>query len=48
MKNNTNMSHLQENRLWQEVENWLGDRLTIEPRTFCYLKEIELKTMKIQ
>jgi len=26
----------------------LKDRVTIEPQTFCYLKEIELKIMKIQ
>jgi len=28
--------------------NQQGGRLTIEPSTFLYLKEIELKTMKIQ
>jgi len=32
----------------QEVENWFRGRLTIEPHTFCGLKEIELKTMKIE
>jgi len=26
------------------AENWQGDRATIEPETFCYLKEIELKS----
>jgi len=33
------------NHQWQ---NRQGDRVTIEPQTFCYLKEIELKIMKIQ
>jgi len=28
----------------QEAENQQGDRVTIEPQTFCYLKEIELET----
>jgi len=32
----------------QEAKNWQEDRLTIKPQIFCYLKEIELKTMKIQ
>ena len=36
------------NREWQEAENWYSDRLTIEPQIVCGLKEIELKTMKIQ
>ena len=36
------------NRVWEEAENQRGNRLTIEPQTFCGLKEIELKTMKIQ
>ena len=36
------------NRLWEEVENRWVNRLTIEPQTFCDLKEIELKTRKIQ
>jgi len=27
---------------------WEIRRLTIEPQTFCYLKEIKLKVMKIQ
>jgi len=31
------------NGLWKEAENRQGDRVTIEPQTFCYLKEIELK-----
>jgi len=35
-------------REWQEAENWCRGRLTIEPQTFCGLKEIELKTTKIQ
>ena len=35
------------NCLWEETENWYMDRLPIEPQTFCSLKEIELKTMKI-
>jgi len=30
------------------AENWQGDRVTIEPQIFCYLKEIELNIMKIQ
>jgi len=36
------------NRLRKEAEIWQGERVTIEPQTFCYLKEIELKIMKIQ
>ena len=36
------------NRLREEAENWWVNRLTIEPQTFCGLKEIELKTRKIQ
>jgi len=32
----------------KEVGNCQGDRVTIEPQTFCYLKEIELKITKIQ
>ena len=36
------------NRLWEEAENQCIDRLTIEPQTFCGLKEIELKPTKIQ
>ena len=36
------------NRVWEEVENRWVNRLTIEPQTFCGLKEIELKTRKIQ
>ena len=36
------------NRLREEAENRWVNRLTIEPQTFCSLKEIELKTMKIQ
>ena len=36
------------NHVWEEAENWLVNRLTIEPQTFCGLKEIELKTRKIQ
>jgi len=36
------------NLAWQEAENWFSGRLTIEPQTFCGLKEIKLKTMKIQ
>ena len=30
------------NRVWEEAENWWVNRLTIEPQTFCGLKEIEL------
>ena len=37
-----------ENHLWEEVETRWVNRLTIEPQTFCGLKEIELKTRKIQ
>jgi len=33
---------------WQEAENWYRGRLTIKPQTFCGLKEIDQKTMKIQ
>ena len=36
------------NRVWEEAENWWVNRLTIEPQTFCGLKEIELTTRKIQ
>ena len=36
------------NHLWEEVENQWVNRLTIEPQTFCGLKEIKLKTTKIQ
>ena len=36
------------NRVREEAENWWVNRLTIEPQTFCSLKEIELKTRKIQ
>jgi len=36
------------NQKWHEAENQQGDRLTIKPQTFCYLKEIKPKTMKIQ
>ena len=36
------------NRLWKKAENQYMNRLTIEPQTLCGLKEIELKTMKIQ
>ena len=35
-------------RVWEEAENRWVNRLTIEPQTFCGLKEIELKTRKIQ
>jgi len=39
-KNNTNLFHAYRvNHLWQEAENRQGDRVTIEPQTFCYLKE---------
>ena len=36
------------NRVWEEAENRWLNRLTIEPQTFCGLKEIKLKTRKIQ
>ena len=36
------------NREWEEAENQWVNKLTIEPQTFCTLKEIELKTRKIQ
>ena len=36
------------NCVWEEVENRWMNRLTIEPQTFCGLKENELKTRKIQ
>ena len=36
------------NRVWEEAENRWVNRLTIEPQTFCGLKEIELNTRKIQ
>ena len=31
------------NRVWEETDNRWVNRLTIEPQTFCSLKEIELK-----
>ena len=36
------------NCLWEEAENRLVDRLTIELQTFCSFKEMELNTTKIQ
>ena len=36
------------NRVWEEAENRWVNRLTIEPQTFCGLKEIELTNRKIQ
>ena len=36
------------NRVWEEAEYRWVNRLTIEPQTFCGLKEIELKTRKIE
>ena len=36
------------NRKWEEAENRWVNRLTIEPQTFCGLKEIELQNWKIQ
>ena len=36
------------NRVWEEAETQWVNRLTIEPQTFSSLKEIELKTRKIQ
>ena len=36
------------NRVWEEAENRWMNRLTVEPQTFCGLKEIELKPRKIQ
>ena len=36
------------NRLREEAENRWVNRLTIEPQTFCGLREIELKPRKIQ
>ena len=36
------------NRVWEEAENRWVNRLTIEPQTLCGLKEIKLKTRKIQ
>ena len=41
-------SSIRVNRVWEEVENRWVNRLTIEPHTFCGLKEIKLKTWKIQ
>ena len=35
------------NCLWEEAKNRYVDRATIEPQTFCGLKEIKLKVMKI-
>jgi len=43
------LSHLQGKSLMgQEAENRQGDRVTIEPHTFCYMKEIEQRFTKIQ
>ena len=36
------------NHMWEEAANRWENRLTIEPQTFCGLKEIELKTRQIQ
>ena len=36
------------NRVWEKAEKRWVNRLTIEPQTFSDLKEIELKTRKIQ
>ena len=36
------------NRVWEEAKHRWVNRLTIEPQTVCGLKEIELKTRKIQ
>ena len=36
------------NHVWEEAEKRWVNRLTIEPQTFCGLKEIVLKTRKIQ
>ena len=36
------------NRVWEEAENRWVNKLTIEPQTFCGLKEIQLKTRKMQ
>ena len=36
------------NCLWEEAETRWVNWLTIEPQTFCNVKEIELKTRKIQ
>ena len=35
------------NRTWHEAENWYRGGLTNESQTFCDLKEIKLKIMKI-
>ena len=36
------------NRYWEEAETRCMNRLTVGPQTFCGLKEIEVKTTKIQ
>ena len=46
-KNNTDILS-RVNHEWQEAENWYRGRLIIEPQTLCGLKEMELKTIKIQ
>jgi len=44
-KNNTNShAYMDPYRVNRKAENWQGDRVTIEPQTLCYLKEIELKS----
>ena len=42
------LARLQVNRLREEAENQWVNRLTIEPQTFCGLKEIKLKTTNQQ
>ena len=34
------------NRFWEEAENRWVNRLTIEPQTFCGLKEIRAKNQE--
>ena len=36
------------NRVWEKAENRWVNGLTIEPQTYCGLKEIEPKARKIQ
>jgi len=44
-ENNPNMLSRPQGK--PRLENWCRGGLTIEPQTFCGLKEIELKIMKI-
>ena len=42
------LSRPQDKPRMAKAKNWYRSRLTIKPQTFCHLKEIELKVIKIQ